>query len=70
MADPIKYSEEFNRALVELHANRKTQTELIKQYGVSSATLSKWIKAYSLIKIESGDILTTKQIKKIQKRMT
>lgn len=65
-----KYSEEFKRTLVKLHANGKTQTELVKQYGVSSTALSKWIKAYSSIKTESRNILNAKQIKQLQKKMS
>ena len=62
------YNEEFKRTLVELHQNGKSQSELCREYGVSKSALSKWVKLYSTIETEDGDVLTAKQIKELQKR--
>ena len=62
------YDEEFKKSLVSLYQNGKTQTQLSKEYGVSLSALGKWIRQYSEIRTEDGDILTAKQIKELQKR--
>ena len=63
------YDEKFKRTLVELYHNGKTQTSLIKEYGVSQTALSKWIKQYSTVEPDDGEVLTAKQVKEMQKRM-
>lgn len=62
------YEEEFKRTLVELHVGGKTQNALCKEYGVSKSALSKWVKQYSTVETEDGDVLTAKQVKELQKR--
>ena len=64
-----RYDEEFKQSLVSLYNNGTTQTALCQEYGVSASALSKWIKQYSTVKTEDGDILTAKQIKELQKKM-
>ncbi len=63
-----RYDEDFKKSLVALYNNGKTQTALSKEYGVSLSAIGKWIKLYSEIKTEDGDIMTAKQIKELQKR--
>lgn len=63
-----KYDEDFKKSLVSLHQNGKTQALLCKEYGVSKSALAKWVKQYSTIKMDDGDVLTAKQVKKLQKR--
>ena len=63
-----RYDEEFKRTLVDLYHNGKTQASLIKEYGVSQTALTRWIKQYSTVEREDGDVLTAKQIKELQKR--
>ena len=63
-----KYDEEFKKSLVSLHQNGKTQTQLCKEYGVSQSALAKWIKQYSTVEMDNGEVLTAKQIKELQKR--
>ena len=62
MSTRNRYDEEFKR-------NGKTQTSLIKEYGVSQTALTKWIKQYSTVETDDGEILTAKQVKEMQKRM-
>lgn len=70
MATPIqnKYDEEFKKSLVSLHQNGKSQSQLCKEYGVSKSALSKWIKQYSTVQTDDGEVLTAKQVKELQKR--
>ena len=63
-----RYDEEFKKSLVSLYQNGKTKTQLCKEYGISMSGLSKWIKQYSEIETEDGEIMTAKQIKELQKR--
>lgn len=64
-----RYDEEFKQSLVALYHNGKTQTSLCQEYGVSQSALGKWIKQYSTVETEDGDVLTAKQVKELQKRM-
>ena len=54
---------------MEFYHNGKTQASLIKEYGISQSALTKWIKQYSTVKTESGEVLTARQVKDLQKRM-
>lgn len=65
----IRYDEEFKRTIVNLYQNGgKTQAAICKEYGMSPVTLSRWIKQYSTVKVDDGEILTAKQVKDLQKR--
>jgi len=63
-----RYDEDFKRTLVNLYHNGKTQSALCKEYGASLTALSCWIKQYSTVETDDGQILTTKQISELQKR--
>ena len=63
-----QYDEDFKRSLVTLYHNGKTQTQLCKEYGVSQSALGKWIKQYSTVEIDDGEVLTAKQVEELQKR--
>lgn len=65
----IRYDEEFKRTLVNLYqSGGKTQAALCKEYGVSQTALTRWIKQYSTIETDNGEILTAKQVKELQRR--
>ncbi len=64
-----RYDEEFKRTLVNLYQNgSKSQTALCKEYGVSINALSRWIKQYSTVEVDNGEVLTALQVKELQKR--
>ena len=66
----VRYDEEFKRTIVNLYQNGgKTQAALCKEYGISLTSLSRWIKQYSTVKTDDGEVLTAKQVKELQKRM-
>lgn len=69
MSTKQHYDEDFKRTLVELYHNDKTQASLIKEYGVSQTALSRWVKQYSTVETDDGEVLTAKQVKELQKRM-
>ena len=68
MSTGKRYDEDFKRTLVDLYHNGKTQVSLVKEYGVSQSALSKWIKQYSTVETEDGEVLTARQIKELQQR--
>ena len=68
MAYVPKYEEEFKKNLVALHNNGKSQAEQCREYGVSESALAKWIKNYSSVKTDDGEVITAKQVKELQKR--
>lgn len=64
------YDEEFKRTLVNLYQNgNKSQAVLCEEYGVSINTLGRWIKQYSTVETDDGEVLTALQVKELQKRM-
>ena len=64
-----RYDEDFKRTLVNLHrAGGKSQASLCKEYGVSATALGHWIKQYSTVEMDDGEVLTAKQVKELQKR--
>lgn len=66
-----RYDEEFGGTPVNLYqSGGKTQASLCKEYRVSQTALTRWIKQYSTVKTDDGEILTAKQVKELQKRNT
>ncbi len=63
-----KYDEDFKKSLVSLYHNGKTQSQLCREYGVSESALGKWIKLYSTVQTDTGEVLTAKQVRDLQKR--
>ena len=64
-----RYDEEFKRTLVNLYqTGGKTQATLCKEYGVSQTALTRWIKQYSTVETDDGEVLTAKQVRELQKR--
>lgn len=63
-----RYDEDFKRTLVNLYqSGGKSQAALCKEYGVSITALGRWIKQYSTVETDDGEILTAKQVKELQK---
>lgn len=63
------YETEFKKSLVLMHQNGKSQSQICREYGVSTSALSKWVQQYSLIKTESGEVLTALEVKELQKKL-
>ena len=65
-----RYDEEFKRTLVNLYqSGSKTQAALCREYGISPMSLNRWIKQYSTVETDDGEVLTAKQVKELQKRI-
>lgn len=65
-----RYSDEFKKTIVNLHQNGKSysESEIEQEYGVSHSALAKWVKQYSVVKLNDDTIITAEQIKAFQKR--
>jgi len=63
-----KYDEDFKRSIVSLHQNGKGQSELSREYGISLSAIHRWVRSYTEVKIDDETVLTSKQIKELQKR--
>ncbi|VEI34911.1 Transposase [Listeria grayi] len=68
MSNYKKYDEDFKKSLVNLYNGGKIQAALCKEYGVSQTALSRWIKLYSEVQMDSGELLTVKQVRELQKQ--
>ena len=65
-----RYDEDFKRTLVNLYqSGGKTQAALCREYGIAPMSLNRWIKQYSTVETDDGEVLTAKQVKELQKRM-
>ena len=64
-----QYDEEFKKTIVELYNNKKPACEIIREYGISSSVLYKWIREYNPIQTEDGTITTNKEIQKLKKEL-
>ena len=65
-----RYDEDFKRTLVNLYqSGGKTQATLCKEYGGSQTALTRWIKQYSTVETDNGEVMTAKQVKELQRRL-
>jgi transposase len=63
-----KYDESFKRSIVTLYQNGKSQTQISKEYGISTSAICHWVKLYSEVKIDNETVITAKQVKELQRR--
>ena len=63
-----KYTEEFKKTIVSLYQSGKTYSQIQKEYGISSSALSNWVRKYSQVRVDDDTVLSTQQIKALQKR--
>lgn len=68
MSTKNKYTSEFKKTIVNLYHSGKSYAQFHSEYGVSSSSLSKWVKLYSEVKIDDDTVITAQQIKELQKR--
>ena len=56
------------KTIVTLYQSGKTYSEIQKEYGVSSSTLSNWVRKYSQVQVDDDTLLTAQQVKALQRR--
>lgn len=66
-----QYDEDFKKTIVELYnTQNKRACDLIREYGINRSALYKWIKYYSPIKTESGEMINNKELQKLKKELS
>ncbi|QIL50493.1 IS3 family transposase [Weissella coleopterorum] len=55
---PRNFDEQFKKQIVKLHESGKSQNYLAKEYGIDVSSITRWIKQYSQVRIDSDTILT------------
>ena len=70
MARNKSYDEEFKKMIVELYeSHTTTAAEIIREYGIGSSTLYKWVQLYGKIQTADGEVTNNKEIKKLKKEI-
>ena len=71
MAKGKTYDEDFKKMIVDLYnIQKKPACDIIREYGISSSALYKWIDQYSPIKSEDGLTTNNKEIQKLKKELS
>ncbi len=64
------YDEEFKKMIVELYeSHTTTAANIVREYGIGSATLYKWVGQYGKIQTADGEVTNNKEIKKLKKEI-
>ena len=70
MAKNKSYDEEFKKMIVELYeSHTTTAANIVREYGIGSATLYKWVGQYGKIQTADGEVTNNKEIKKLKKEI-
>ena len=64
-----RYDEEFKKTIVDLYNSGKSATELEREYGISRTAVYEWIKLYTPIEMENGEITNNKEIQALKKEL-
>lgn len=63
------YDEDFKKTIVSLYESGKRKSELTREYGISYANISDWIKKYGTIVTSTGEVTNNDEISKLKKRL-
>ena len=70
MAKNKVYDEDFKKMIVELYESKTTTAaNIVREYGIGSATLYKWVWLYGKIQTTDGETTNNKKIKKMKKEI-
>ena len=70
MAKNKVYDEDFKKMIVELYENKTTTAaNIVREYGIGSTTLYKWVGLYEKIQTTDGETINNKEIKKMKKEI-
>ena len=66
-----RYDEDFKKMIVELYNTKsKPAGVIVREYGISNAVLYRWVKEYSPIETEDGNITNNKEFQKLKKELS
>lgn len=58
------YDEDFKKMIVELYESKTATTiNIVREYGIGSATLYEWVVLYGKIQTTDGETTNNKEIK-------
>ena len=64
------YDEDLKKMIVELYENKTTTAaNIVREYGIGSTTLYKWVGLYGKIQTTDGETINNKEIKKMKKEI-
>jgi len=63
-----KYDEAFKRSIATLCQNGKSQSQISREYGISTSAISRWVRQHSEVQIDDETVITAQQVKELQKR--
>ena len=70
MAKNKVYDEDFKKMIVELYESKTTTAaNIVREYGIGSATLYKCVGLYGKIHTTDGETTNNKEIKKMKKEI-
>lgn len=70
MAKNKSYDEDFKKMIVELYESHTiTAANIVREQGIGSATLYKWVGQYGKIQTPDGELTNNKEIKKLKKEL-
>lgn len=69
MSKGKRYDEEFKKTIVDLYNSGKGATELCREYGLSNSTIYEWIRDYSPIISDNGEVTNNKEIQALKKEL-
>lgn len=65
-----RYDQDFKQMIVDLYnSTDSTYADLEGEYGVTSATIQRWVKQLTPVKISDDESMSLKELKQIQKEM-
>lgn len=64
-----KFNDDFRQMIVELYQSGTSAKDLSSEYGVSEATIYKWVKKLNPIPLEDGKSFTPEDYVKLQKEI-
>ena len=70
MAKNKLYDEDFKNIVVELYESKTTTAaNIVREQGIGSTTLYKWVGLYGKIQTTDGETINNKEIKKMKKEI-
>ena len=63
------YDEDFKKTIVNLYESGKRKSDLTREYGISYANISDWIKKYGTIITSTGEVTNNDEIIKLKKKI-
>jgi len=65
-----RYNQDFKQMIVDLYnSTDSTYADLEGEYGVPSATIQKWVKQLTTVKISDNETMSPKELKQLKKEM-